>query len=230
MYDVNDPDDLARAAEEIAAGGIVGFFFNGAYALLGDADRVEAADRIFEVKRRPRTRTLSLVTDPRHWADFVDVSAIALRRFPLDGALALHDRLHALGVIYPAAPTSAPPHLVQDGTVLNVWSRYDPLIELQAACRARGLRALQGASANRSGDATYTTAAEMVDGFGDEVPVVFAEEEVAPERRRSTSLLDLTGGVPTLLREGNTSEREVAEAVAAVGFGRLVRSASFTRV
>lgn len=230
-YDPHDPHHLRVAADAIAAGHVIGFFFNGAYALLGDADQPEAADRIFELKRRPRARTLSLVTDPRYWPDFVDRASPALSRFPLAAATALYHHLHALGVVYPASPTQAPGHLVQDGTILNVWSRYLPLIELQEACRGRGMRAFCGASANPSGEPTYTAAAQLARGFGAAVPIVFAEQPEVPEvRRNSTSLLDLSGDQPTLLREGNTTEAEIAEAVMAVGLGPLAVSPEVVRL
>lgn len=230
-YDPHDPNHLGVAADAIAAGDIIGFFFNGAYALLGHVDRRSAADRIFELKRRPRAKTLSLVTEPRFWADFLDAGSPALTRFPLPAATSLYENLHALGVVYPAHPTKAPAHLVQDGTILNVWTRYRPLIELQEACRERGVLALCGASANPSGEPTYTTAAQLVASFGDALPIVFAEQSDVPEvRRNSTSLLDLTGDRPILLREGNTTEAEVAAAVAAAGLGRLAVSPEVVRL
>ncbi|MEL6985766.1 MAG: Sua5/YciO/YrdC/YwlC family protein, partial [Actinomycetota bacterium] len=201
------------------------------YALLGDAGQPAAADRIFELKRRPRAKTLSLVTDPRFWAPFLDQGSPALTRFPLRSATALYTRLHALGVVYPAHPTDAPGHLVQSGTILNVWSRYRPLIEFQEACRERGVDALCGASANPSGQPTYTTAAQMARGFGDALPIAFAEQADVPvARRESTSLLDLTGGEPCLLREGNTTEAEVGAASLAVGLGPLAISPDVVRL
>lgn len=210
---------------------MIGFFFNGGYALLGDVDRVAAADAIFELKRRPRAKTLSLVTDPRFWGGFVDLDHPAMTRHPLDRAAALHDRLHAVGIVYPADRAKAPAHLVEDGTILNVWSRYGPLIALQEACRDRGLRALLGASANISGAPTATTIDEMRAAFGDDLPLIVAEDPaVPPNRRQSVSLVDLCGPAPTLLREGNTTEDEVRTALAEVGLGRLVVSPSVVRL
>ena len=222
------PDDgeaLEAAADRIVDGEVVGFFFNGAYALLGDADRTEAADSIFRLKRRPREQTLSLVTDPRFWGDFIDLDSPPLARFPLDRVARLHDRLHALGVIYPADLAGAPEYLIQDGTILNVWTRYPALIALQEACRARGGRALLGASANLSGEPTYTTTARMVEVFGDELAALFAEDQSVPvERRQSVSLIDLTGTQPVLVREGNTTETEVRDALRHADLGSLLAS------
>ncbi|MEM7095078.1 MAG: Sua5/YciO/YrdC/YwlC family protein [Actinomycetota bacterium] len=219
----HDHGAIAAAADHIAVGGVVGFFFNGAYALLGDADRPDAADEIFRLKQRPRAQTLSLVTDPRFWGDFIDLDAPALARFPLDRVAELHVRLHALGIIYPADPLAAPTQLVQDATILNVWTRYDPLIALQEACRARGGRALLGASANLSGDPTYTTATRMIEVFGDRLTTIFAEDPaVSPERRQSVSLVDLTGAEPILVRRGNTTVDEVSRALSELDLGALV--------
>lgn len=219
----HDPAAIVAAAEHVVDGGIVGFCFNGAYALLGDADRRDAADEIFRLKRRPPQRTLSLVTDPRHWHEFVDLDAPALARFPLDRTSALHERLHALGVVYPADASRAPDHLIQDGTILNVWTRYAPLIDLQEACRARGGRALLGASANLSGEPTYATTQKMTDVFGDEPVMIFGDDPAIPlERRRSVTLIDLTGVEPVLVRRGNTTDDEVGAALTDGGLGSLV--------
>ena len=139
----------------------------------------------------------------------------------------MHQHLHALGVIYPADPTRAPEHLVQDGTILNVWTRYDPLIALQEACRAHGGRALLGASANLSGEPTYAAADRMIEVFGDEPVMILAADPAVPdERRQSVSLIDLTGEEPALVRRGNTTETEIRDALGACGLGGLVVSGS----
>ena len=224
LASLDDPGAVEAAADHIVDGGVIGFFFNGAYAFLGDADRVDAAEEIFRLKRRPREQTLSLVTDPKYWGEFIDLDAAALARFPLDRVASLHRHLHALGVIYPAHLVGAPRHLIQDGTILNVWTRFEPLIALQAACRARGGRALLGASANRSGEPTYTSPARMQDVFGEELAMIFDEDpSLRPERRKSVSLIDLTGPEPILVRRGNTTEQEVRAALAAVDLAELAR-------
>lgn len=225
------PSDIESAADAVLAGEVIGFFFNGAYALLCDADQADAAAQIFELKRRPPARTLSLVCDPRFWPEFVDSSSPALRRFPQERAAALHQRLHAVGVVYPADLGAVPTHLVQDGTVLNVWTNYDPLIELQAACRARGSRSLSGASANLSGEPTYTRLEDMQRVFGDRLGATFdVDHRVPTARQNSVSLVDLCGSTATLLREGNTTEAEVRAAVAALGLGDLAVSLDVSRL
>ena len=86
----DDPGALEAAADNIVDGRVIGFFFNGAYAFLGDADRIDAAEEIFRLKRRPREQTLSLVTDPRYWGEFVDLDAACLlytSPSPRDGLL-----------------------------------------------------------------------------------------------------------------------------------------------
>ena len=211
-------------------GQVIGFFFNGAYALLGDVDSADAAATIFELKRRPTSQTLSLVTDPRHWAEFVDLDSPALHRFPLPVAAGLHERLHALGVVYPADPAGAPGALVQDGTILNVWTRYAPLIELQQQCRARGSRALLGASANLSGEPTYVSVRQM-SVFDGRLGAVFEPDDRVPAaRQNSVSLVDLSGDAATLLREGNTTEAEVRAALHDAGLGPMEVSPEIRRL
>ena len=61
---IGDLEHLKYAAELIASGEIVAFEFYGHYAFLGDADQEEAAFKIFRIKNRPLSQTLSLVCPP----------------------------------------------------------------------------------------------------------------------------------------------------------------------
>ena len=218
-------DHINIAADHLAQGEIIGFYFNGTYALLGDADQATAADKIFKVKKRPRSKTLSLITDPRYWADFIDSDHPAMDRFPLEKISKLYQIVHALGVVYPADPATAPPHLVQEGSILNVWSDYRPLIALQQACRQRGMRAFLGASANMSGQPTIIKRDEMSTLFGERLPLIFDQDEAVPgHRQKSTSLVDFTGALPVLIREGNVPRTEIEAATERLGLGRLIIS------
>lgn len=225
MYFQTDRNHLNLAADYITQGEIIGFYFNGTYALLGDADQAPAATKIFTIKNRPRAKTLSLVTGPRYWADFIDLEHPALGRFPLEEVSNLYQMVHALGIVYPADLASAPEHLVQQETILNVWSDYEPLIALQQACLQRGIRAFLGASANLSGEPTITKRGEMVAFFGERLPLIFREDDAVPAyRQKSTSLVDFTGDLPMLIREGNVPKAEVQGAMSELGLGQLVIS------
>lgn len=219
------PDHIEEAADLILSGEVIGAFFNGTYALLGDADRQDAADKIFVIKSRPRSKTLSLLTDPIYLSEFIDMTSEAIVRFPVPKIIQLVKRLHALGTVYPAHPTHTPSHLTQAGTVLNVWTDYPPdrpIRHLLEACRQRGGRGFLGASANLSGEPTYTHIDQMRQAFGSELPLIFEADPTVPtHRRKSTSLVDFTRLKPTLIREGNVPRSEIEAVLLALGLGRL---------
>ena len=143
--------------------------------------------------------------------------------------------MHAVGVILPAALPGAPPHIVQSGTILNVWTEErpeSPLRELVRDLRRRGRRALAGTSANRTGEPTITTADEVVEVFSSRVDVILLDDyaHVPEERRRSASIVDLTASVPRLAREGSVSAAELAAELRRLGFDELQVPAGARRV
>ena len=224
IFDQTDQADLSKAADFIAEGHAVGVYFNATYAFLGDEDQSAPADQIFRIKKRPRSKSLSLVCDPIYLPEFIDQLHPMNQRFPTEKIVALWERIHAVGLVFPASE-AVPPDLIQDGTILNVWSHCEPLIRLQALCRERGVRALKGASANPSGEPTYTALHQIVERFGEDVVAILDQAERAPERRqKSTSIVSLVGERPELLREGNVPYAELCEIFAELGFGEVVVS------
>jgi tRNA A37 threonylcarbamoyladenosine synthetase subunit TsaC/SUA5/YrdC len=139
---------------------------------------------------------------------------------------ALYQAVHAVGVILPAARPGAPDHLVQAGTVLNVWTEQrpaSPLRGLLLELRRRGRRALAGTSANMSGRPTITDPDEVASVFGGRVRLILLDtfEAVPPRRRRSASMVDLTGPVPRLVREGSVAAAELRAELNRLGLGEL---------
>lgn len=215
---------LAIAADLLVAGELIVVYFQGTYAFLCDADASAPAEKIFEIKNRPREKGLSLVVDPAYLIDFVDLSHPAFNRFPLERCEKLQRSLHAIGLVLPAG-TNAPADLVQSGTILNVWTEYPPqfpLSQLVRFARAKGLRGFKGASTNLSYEPTYSTVDQVLAQFDGSIPLILDGAERAPlERRKSTTLIDLTGERPRMIRAGNVSADEVQTALDQVGFGQL---------
>ena len=209
-----------RANEELIV-----VYFQGTYAFLCDADASAPADKIFEIKNRPREKGLSLVVDPQFLPDFVDLDHPVFSRFPLEQAVELQRSLHALGLVFPAG-SQAPADLVQAGTILNVWTEYrphQPLSQLTLLARERGIRGFKGASTNLSHEPTYNRVEQVLEQFDGAVPLILDGDVPVPEsRRKSTTLVDLTGERPTMIRAGNVTAAEVQSALDRVGFGELV--------
>lgn len=208
-----DQTHLDQAVELIAQGEIIAFGFNGIFVFLGDADQEGAARRIAALKRQPVHKTLALVCAPDYLEEFVDLDAPAFRRHPLANIQRLQRQIHSLGVILPAARTGLPSYLTLNSAILNVWMEYPPhhpLHYLQDQLRQRGARALVGTSANRHGEPPYTDPLQILRSFGG-IPAILDYDpcDVPPQRQQSSTLIDLTGKFPRLVRQGSVPVEEL---------------------
>ncbi|NJL05725.1 MAG: hypothetical protein HC911_12645 [Chloroflexaceae bacterium] len=230
------PAHLELAAEYLAHGAIIIAGFNGVFGLFGDADSPEAAARIFQAKQCPQEKGLILVCPPEYLEEFVDLHAIARQSwYTLAQVQQLLSAVHALGVILPAAPVGAPPHIVQRQTILTIWTEYPPyhpFRHIVRFLRERGGRALQGTSANKSGYASCTTPAQVHATFPDAASLFFPDsfDHLPSCRRVSTSIIDLTGAAPCLHREGSMLADEINEHLARSGFPALKISEEVIRL
>ena len=227
VLQLTDAGDRAKAADALLAGKIIVSAYNGIFVLLGDADDPSVPEKIAAAKERPRAKGVALVCPPELLAEHVELDAPVLQTtYPFEQIKALCRTLHALGVILPAAVPGAPPHVVQAGTILNVWTEQppsSPLRQLVLELRRRGRRTLAGTSANRTGRPTITDADEVQGAFARRVPLVLLDDtaRVPPERRRSASIVDLTGPVPRLVREGSVPAEELRAELRLRGLGQL---------
>jgi tRNA A37 threonylcarbamoyladenosine synthetase subunit TsaC/SUA5/YrdC len=231
---IRDSADRSRAVDALERGRLVVTAFNGIYALVGDADDPDVVARAATAKGRPEAQGLALVCPPEHLAEHVDAPRLGTV-YRLARIEELYRAVHALGVIAPAARPGAPAHLVQSGTILNVWTEerpVSPLRELVRELRQRGRRALAGTSANRTGRPTITDAAEAIDSFSDSVAAILVDDfdHVPAARRHSASLVDLTGPSPRLVREGSVSAAKLREVLHRFQLGELVIPAAVRRV
>ncbi len=222
---ITDPASIQLAAERIADGEIVIAGFNGIFVILGDADRPDVADKITVVKNRPHSKTVALVCPPEYLAEHVDLQALE-QYHPFSQVLRLYRSVPAIGLILPAAIPGAPPHVVQAGTILNVWTEYpphQPLRRLVSALRSHGKRALVGTSANKAGQPTLTDPRQAVATFGREIGLMLLDtfETTPVQYRRSTSIIDFTGPQTRLHRIGSLSAQELQERLSPLGLGEL---------
>lgn len=233
--DIRNADSLKIAADLLAQGEVIVVYFNGAYAFLCDADQTAPAQKIFALKKRPLSQTLSLVVDPIYLSDFVDLAHPAFRHFPLVRSITLQRQAHALGIIYPAKLATVPADIIQADSILNVWTEYEaakrPFAQLMALIRDRGLRGCKGASTNLSSEPTYHSLEQVLKQFNGRLPLILDNPQRTPlARRKSTTILDLTGTSPTLVREGNVPAAELQHHLDQVGFGKLTIAANIKRL
>jgi tRNA A37 threonylcarbamoyladenosine synthetase subunit TsaC/SUA5/YrdC len=218
---------LNQAAELIAQGEIIAFGFNGIFVFIGDADQAIAARRIAAVKQQPLDKPLALICAPEYLAEFVNLDAPPFRSHAFAHVQQLQREVYGLGVLVPAARTGIPPYLMHNDTILNVWMEYPPHHPgryLQQQIRKRGLRAFIGSSANLHGEPTYVDPFQIVRVFGDAIPAILDHDlcGVPLKHRQSTTLIDLTGEYPRLLRPGSVPIDELDVHLKRLGMRQLL--------
>jgi tRNA A37 threonylcarbamoyladenosine synthetase subunit TsaC/SUA5/YrdC len=212
---LTDADHRSYAVRALIEGRIIVLAFNGIFVLVGDADNPTVPEKVAIAKGRPHAKGVALVCPPEFLSEHVSLDAPRFRsRYPFDKIQGLFQAVHAVGLILPSALPGAPPHLIQSGTILNVWTEQhpeSPLRQLIHQFRECGHRALAGTSANLAGRPTITDPAEVQRTFAGRVPLMLLDsvDHVPVERRHSASIVDLTGPVPRLVREGSVTEAEL---------------------
>jgi len=193
---------VAEAARLLREGQLVAFPTETVYGLGGDATNDRAVAAIFEAKGRPQFNPLiSHVLDAAAAQKFVrwndTAEKLAARLWP--GPLTL---------VLPRSPGS-PISLLATAGLDSVAIRAPSHPVAQALIRAAGLP-IAGPSANRSGAVSPTRAEHVAESLGERVPLILDGGPclVGVE----STVLDLTGATPTLLRPGGAT-REAIEAV-----------------
>ncbi len=192
--------DIRRAAETLRSGGLVAFPTETVYGLGADASNRDAVARIFEVKGRPTGHPLIVhVASAEHldrWAREIPDAAwhVAERCWP--GPLTLILK-RARGV--PSLVTGG-----QDTIGLRVPGH--PVAHALLTEFGGGVAA---PSANRFGRISPTTAAHVREDLGAAVDLVL-DGGACPLGVEST-ILDLSGDRPRLLRPGSITPQELAK-------------------
>lgn len=212
------PETLARAAELIRAGGIVAFPTETVYGLGANALDPVAVARIYQAKGRPSYNPLivhlpdeaaarRLVT---HWPR--EAEQLARRWWP--GPLTL---------VLPKAPQI--PVEVTAG-LATVALRVPAHPVAHALLQRTGLP-LAAPSANRSGEVSPTTAAHVERSLGERVPLIL---DAGPTTVGiESTVVDLSGARPVLLRPGMISREALTEVIGPVELARSLDSAGAAR-
>jgi tRNA threonylcarbamoyl adenosine modification protein (Sua5/YciO/YrdC/YwlC family) len=179
----------------------VGLPTDTVYGLAADPFRAGATDRLFKVKRRPRSFELPVLV-----ADVDQAMALTLAAAVPPAAERLMARFWpgALTLVLPRRP-DLNADLGSDEATIGV--RCPDHAVPRALCRVVG--PIATTSANRHGEAPATTAAELASALGPSVEIVL--DGGACEGSPST-VVDCTGADPRLLREGRVPWDEVLAA------------------
>jgi len=191
---------LSKAVKILSAGGLVAFPTETVYGLGADATNDRAVAAIFEAKGRPGFNPLIV-----HVAD----AEAATRHVRLDGrarALARRFWPGPLTLVLPRQSASTVSLLCSAG--LDSLAVRVPGHDLALALLRRAGRPLAAPSANASGAVSPTTAAHVVKSLGNRVDLIL---DGGPCRvGLESTVLDLTGDRPVLLRPGGVAKDDLA--------------------
>ena len=201
-------DPMGQALAALRRGDVIGLPTETVYGLAADASRPEAVRRIFELKGRPADHPLIVhVADAKQldrWARDIPEAARVLAAAFWPGPLTLILRKQ------PGVPDEV------TGGQRTVGLRC-PAHPMALALLHEFDGGLAAPSANRFGHVSPTSAAHVREEFGDAVPVVLdgGECEVGIE----STILDLSGDTPRILRPGRVTRAQIEAHVGPVAEG-----------
>lgn len=203
VLNAEEPGAIERAARLLCAGEIVAFPTDTLYALGADATSERAIAALFALKSRAETKPLIVLCAALEEAErhaVFDARARRVARAFWPGPLSLVLRRREGSAMAPAVSAGT-------GTVaLRVPRRAVTLSLLRAAGRP-----LAAPSANRSGEPPPATAEGVAEIFDAALPLVL---DAGPSRGAAPStLLDLSGAQPVLLRQGAIAREALAALV-----------------
>lgn len=196
------PEAVDRAVALLRAGQLVAFPTETVYGLGADASSPEAVARIFAAKGRPNDHPVIVHVAPGNdlsaWAATISGDARALIDAFWPGPLTL---------ILPRA-AGVPDAVTGGQDTVGVRCPSHPVAQALLSAFGGGVAA---PSANRFGRVSPTTAQHVADEFGQELSLVLdgGPCEVGIE----STIVDVTGDTPVLLRPGHISIAMLADAL-----------------
>lgn len=200
--DEPDPASLIEAASILRAGGLVAFATETVYGLGADATNPEAVARIFEAKGRPATNPLIVHVEDKQaalscvasWPDRAEL--LADRFWP--GPLTL---ILPRSRIIPDIATAG-----QDTVGVRV-----PLPRVARDLIRSVGRPIAAPSANRSTGVSPTTAGHVARDLDGKIDLIL--DSGPTTIGLESTVLDLTGAGPVVLRPGRITQEAIAEAL-----------------
>jgi L-threonylcarbamoyladenylate synthase len=196
-------DSIAAAARLLVAGDLVAFPTETVYGLGGDATNDRAVARIFEAKGRPRFNPLIV-----HFPD-VDAARTQVAFDRRADRLAERFWPGALTLVLSRRPACAVSLLASAG--LGSLAVRVPHHAVAHALLAACGRPIAAPSANASGKISPTTAEHVARSLGTKVAMIL-DGGRCPVGIEST-VLDLTGPTPVLLRPGGVIAEDLTETI-----------------
>jgi L-threonylcarbamoyladenylate synthase len=193
--------DITSAVALLRAGRLVAFPTETVYGLGGDATNDHAVAAIFAAKARPRFNPLII-----HVSDLAEAERLAVFNSAAHRAAAQFWP-GPLTLVLPRQPSSGLSLLASAG--LNTVAIRVPAHPVAQALLREAGRPIAAPSANRSGRVSPTEAAHVAEDLGDEVALIL-DDGPTPVGLEST-VLDLSGEAPALLRPGAVTSEALTE-------------------
>lgn len=185
-----DQAALKRATTVLKKGGVVAYPTETFYALGVDACNSEALENLFKLKKRPLDKPVSvIIADSTMLAGLVSsvpTPARQLMKRFWPGPLTL---------VFPGLP-GLPPFVINEAGGVAVRISSHPLPSLLVSLFQGPITAT---SANVSGQLPPTNVGQVYRAFGDSLDLVLDAGET--EGEGASTLLDLTGDIPRIVRE-----------------------------
>lgn len=196
-----DTTGIARAATIIRAGGLVAFPTETVYGLGADATQDAAVAKIYAAKGRPDFNPLIAHVDRTEKLDPLIVWT------PLARHLAMRFWPGPLTLVLPAQ-NRCPVSLLARAGLPSLAVRIPSHPVAQALLEAAGVPVV-APSANRSGSLSPTTPQHVQTSLGATIDAILAggRAQVGVE----STILDLTGAQPVLLRPGGISREQIEQ-------------------
>jgi L-threonylcarbamoyladenylate synthase len=193
---------VRRAAQILKQGGLVAFPTETVYGLGADASSAEAMARLYRVKRRPADHPVIVhfasADDALRWSRQTPTAARVLAAKFWPGPLTLIVKRSAKAKDFVTGG--------QDSVGLRVPAH--PVAHELLSLFGGGIAA---PSANRFGLVSPTTAAHVREDLGEDVDLVL--EGGPSEIGIESTIVDLSGGTPVLLRPGRVSKADLEAAL-----------------
>lgn len=194
------PDAIQRAIAILKQGGVVAFPTDTVYGVGALISLPASIGRLYEIKGREQTKAIAVLI-----ADADQLDQLAAKASPAAHTLAERFWPGPLTLVLPKQPT-LPAELSANETI---GVRVPDHAVARALLVATGPMAVT--SANVSGGANARTADEVLAQLGGRLELVLDGGQTPGDR--PSTVVDVTGEQPRVLREGPVSAAEITEAL-----------------
>jgi tRNA threonylcarbamoyl adenosine modification protein (Sua5/YciO/YrdC/YwlC family) len=197
---LNHPKAIQRALEVINNGGLIAFPTDTVYGIGASAYQEDAIQKIYQVKERSHLKAIPILI-----SDTEELDLVAQKISPGTKKIINHYWPGPLTLVLPKQP-ALPDNLSQTNSI-GVRVPDDNLTrEL-----LRKIGPMAATSANLSGQPSALNASEVLEYLGGKIDLVLDGGPV--QGGQASTVVDLTGEIPQLVREGPISMYEINQVI-----------------